>query len=320
MLSSWMEADVIGSTVLNAFAQGCERVYLVDNDSPDGTVEAALAAGATLAGRFTSDTYDATVEAEKMRLMNRVVEDVSEETPSEHVWWLWIDADEFPHGPRGLTIREFVDGLDRRYRIVGARFLNHLPDRKPEFCHGLHPIDFQPLCEEHPAPMCALSHRKHPLQRWVRGRAPIVCGPGFHKATSAERPLREPTDAILLHHFPYREEQVTRRRLDLLCRPDHDGHIRVRDTGDDTVYAMLPRFATMDAVYRQDWAHVRNYLVPGDSSMGVHPVHWETLVDSESRRVARWYATDQLDVDRRETGSLSLGHLAEERHPLGEPG
>ena len=47
IIGTWMEADVIEATVRNAFTQGCERVFLVDNDSPDDTVERALAAGAS---------------------------------------------------------------------------------------------------------------------------------------------------------------------------------------------------------------------------------------------------------------------------------
>jgi hypothetical protein len=42
---TWMEADVIAATVANALAQGCDRVLLVDNDSPDDTVARAVAAG-----------------------------------------------------------------------------------------------------------------------------------------------------------------------------------------------------------------------------------------------------------------------------------
>jgi hypothetical protein len=49
VLGTWMEEDVVEATVRNAFAQGVEAVYLVDNASTDATVEWAVAAGATLA-------------------------------------------------------------------------------------------------------------------------------------------------------------------------------------------------------------------------------------------------------------------------------
>ena len=54
---TWMEADVIAATVRNAFAQGCERVLLVDNDSPDDTVAKAEAAGAELARSFSTSSW-----------------------------------------------------------------------------------------------------------------------------------------------------------------------------------------------------------------------------------------------------------------------
>ena len=53
IVGTWMEADVIEATVKNAFTQGCERVFLVDNESPDDTVEKAIAAGAELACSFS---------------------------------------------------------------------------------------------------------------------------------------------------------------------------------------------------------------------------------------------------------------------------
>ena len=48
---TWMEADVIEATVPNALAQGCDRVLLVDNDSPDDTVPEAEAAGGSWPAR-----------------------------------------------------------------------------------------------------------------------------------------------------------------------------------------------------------------------------------------------------------------------------
>ena len=54
----------------NAFAQGCERVFLVDNDSRDDTVAEAVAAGAVLAETFATEQYD---EVLRLEIMNRVV-------------------------------------------------------------------------------------------------------------------------------------------------------------------------------------------------------------------------------------------------------
>jgi hypothetical protein len=288
IIGAWMEEDVVGATVANAFAQGCERVYLVDNDSTDGTVAEATRAGAVLAATFATEQYD---ERLRLDIMNRVVADVSADAGADHIWWLWLDADEFPHGPRATTVREYLDGLDRRFRIVGARFINHYPSGAPAYVPGFHPLDFQPLCEEH-AMGCALKHRKHPLQRYDRGGAPIVCDRGFHRAASAERPLREPDEAIFVHHFPYREPDVTRRRLALLCGTDDTGATRVIE-GDDAADGMVPRFQTLDAVYRGDWENVRSYRADRDHTPA-RPVPWTSLVGDDDARVARWYTTNTL--------------------------
>jgi len=294
ILGTWTEEDVVAATVANAFAQGCERVFLVDNDSADGTVREAVAAGAELAEVFSTTRYD---EELRMRLMNDVVRRVSHEDGSEHVWWLWLDADEFPHGPRGTTVREFLDPLDRRFRIVGARFINHFPDGNPAYIRGFHPLEFQPLCEEHRLG-CRLRHRKHSLQRFDRGAPEIICDRGFHRAHSSVEPLREPTEAIYLHHFPYREPDVTRRRLALLCGTDESGATRVRP-GDDAADGMVPRFQTLDAVYRGDWDQVRNYRFDGEFSVA-RPVPWETLAGARDAGFARWYSTRALDDARRD--------------------
>jgi hypothetical protein len=295
VLGAWMEEDVIGATVANAFAQGCERVYLVDNDSRDNTVAEAVAAGAELAESFSTDEYD---ERLRLDIMNGVVDRVSREDGAEHIWWLWLDADEFPHGPRGTTLVEYLRGLDRMYRIVGGRFINHYPSATPAYVAGYHPLDFQPLCEEH-AFGCGRNHRKHPLQRFDRSGPPIVCDRGFHRASSEERPLREPMDAVFVHHFPYRDEAVTRARLAMLCANDDKGGARVR-AGDDAADGMVPRFQTLDAVYRGDWEHVRNYRIDTEYTVA-SPVPWTTLVDAADAQFARWY--DPNDVTRARQGA-----------------
>jgi hypothetical protein len=297
IIGAWMEEDVIGATVANAFAQGCERIYLVDNDSPDTTVRVAVDAGAILAESFATEQYD---ELLRLEIMNRVVRDVSMAEGDEHLWWLWLDADEFPHGPRGTTIAEFLAPLDRRFRIVGARFINHFPDRTPGYISGFHPIDFQPLCEEHRMG-CARRHRKHPLQRFDRHGLPIICDRGFHRATSDERPLLEPTDAVFLHHFPYREETFTRRRLETLCANDAAGRTRVQE-GDDAADGMVPRFQTLDAVYRQDWDQVRNYRIDGEFSVA-RPIAWTDLATPADLEIKRWYTTADLDDARTESAT-----------------
>lgn len=278
VLGAWMEGDVIAACVRNAFAQGCEGVYLVDNDSPDDTVDRAVEAGAVLARKFSTEVYD---EALRMRLMHEVVEEVSAGLDEEHVWWLWLDADEFPHGSGGRTVRDQLERLDRRYRVVGARWLNHYPTEAPHHLPDRHPLDRQPWCEELPLAMCPIGHRKHPLVRWDRHGPPVEVGPGFHRASSPV-PLLEPPVGIFVHHFPFRDEATSRRRLELLC-----GAGRARP-GDPATGHMLPRFRSLDAVYRGAWDEVENFL-PGREERGVVLRPWTELVAPDDRRVARWY-------------------------------
>jgi glycosyltransferase involved in cell wall biosynthesis len=292
---TWMEADVIEATVRNAFAQGCDRVLLVDNDSPDDTVAVAVGAGAELARSFRTERLD---EPEKIRILNEVVADASAASGREHVWWLWLDADELVHGPAGATVRELLTGLDRRYRIVGSRYFNHFPDRVPASLPGFHPAELQPLCQEKPGDMCALGHRKHHLQRFDRDGPPITSGLGFHRAYCADT-LVEPARSTFTHHVPYRVEAVTRARSELLCGRDADGRSRVelydrqirRNAG--TVSDMTKRHRTLDAVYAQRWEEVENLRRHG-ASLGVRPEPWDRIVDPADAVFATWYAPADL--------------------------
>ena len=63
--------------------------------------------------------------------MNEVVAEVSAAEPDDHLWWLFLDADEFHHGPFGMTLRGYVRTLDRQFRVVGMRCFDHYPDRQP---------------------------------------------------------------------------------------------------------------------------------------------------------------------------------------------
>jgi hypothetical protein len=293
---TWMEADVIGATVRNAFIQGCDRVLIVDNDSPDDTVAAATAAGAELPATFSTPQLD---EPLKIRLLNETVAEASAASGHDHIWWLWLDADEFVHGPGGETVREMVSSLDRRFRVVGTRYFNHYPDRRPEYLPGWHPLDFQPLGEERQGNLCALGHRKHNLQRWDRAGPPITCGLGFHAARCSET-LVEPMAATFTHHFPYRLEEVTRRRLDALCTPDAEGRTRVapydlqvrRNAGTDS--DMSKRYRTLAHVYAGEWTKVENLKRDG-ARVGVAPQPWTNAVQPRDAHVDRWYRPDELD-------------------------
>jgi len=293
IIGTWCEGDVVDSTVKNAFVQGCQEVYLVDNISPDNTVERAVSAGAKVARLFESEFYN---EPLRIHLMNEVVQQRSEASGAQHVWWLWLDADEFPHGPAGTTIWEYLATLDRRYRIVGSRTFNHYPDRKPEMLPGFHPLDCQPLCEERwmqkRSLTCTLGHWKHQLQRFDRGGPMIHSLDGFHAARCKDV-LSEPSTPIIMHHFPYRDEATTRERLARLCSKRSDGPTRAwfdnRLLGASNA---LKRFHSLNAVYAGQWSKVDNER--HDLSLGVQPRSWLETADPADLGFARWYSEEYL--------------------------
>jgi len=290
VLGTWMEEDVVEATVRNALAQGVEAVYMVDNASTDDTVPRAVAAGATLVDTFATRHYE---ERIRILLMNAVVARQSLASGSPHVWWLWLDADEFPEGPDGMTIVEYLRGLDRRFRVVGSTYYNHYPTDRPEYLPGFHPLDFQPLCERYTSKHvhhCRQPHWKHPLMRFDDTGPFILAGGGFHTGTLRTRqPLCEPTGGIVTHHVCYRDEEAARRRLELLCG------VSERNASNDAIgnRTIQRRFDSLDAVYARDWSRVNN-LRGDEPAYGVDPTPW-----SDTGSTRRWYGPADLAAARR---------------------
>jgi len=289
VLGTWMEEDIVEATVRNAFAQGVEAVYLVDNASTDATVERAVAAGAILAESFATPEYQ---ERVRILFMNGVVARVSLESGAAHAWWLWLDADELPEGPDGLTIAGYLRTLDRDFRLVGSTYYNHFPGDPPAYIPGFHPLEFQPLCERfwpERARHCSQPHWKHPLQRFDRDGPFLLAMGGFHSASlRTGEPLAEPAGGVVTHHFQYREESFTRARLELLCGTERNNHNEIIGNTD-----MRKRFASLDAVYAHRWQDVDSLRRKGEVP-GVHPEPWD-----DPRSIRPWYSPDDLATARR---------------------
>lgn len=285
IIGTWMEADIIEATVSNAFAQGVDRVFLVDNDSPDDTVERSKKAGAEHVLTYRTNQYD---EDYRINLMNEFVRHASIASGADHVWWLSIDADEFPR-PQGIgTLRGMLASLDRRFRVVGARFLNHYPSPKQTpYVVGHHPIDYQPLCEELTSIMCPQGHRKHSLIRWDRMGSPISSTRGFHQAKCKDRPLLEPLAPFVIHHFPFRDEKVTRFRLQELWTAKSTRFSRANHN-DIAVAHMKARLASLDAVYAGDWDKVHTLLLE-EPKQGISLIDWRQCMPLVSTEIQRWY-------------------------------
>lgn len=243
VLTTFLEADVIGATVRNLETQGCDRVLVIDDGSDDDTVAEARAAGAEILEVARSEHFD----EGRIRSRERAwTVRCFAESGLPNLWWLHVDADEFPAGDDGRTVRQVVDDLDRRYRTVGARSLIHLPvdlsvDR-PAYRPGLHPVDCQPLHEPDPFRYCGAGHDKHPLLRFDRGAPLPVLGHGRHVPLRyGGRRLVEPTSSLWIHHLQFRDPDVTRARMARM----QPRLIRAEP--------LAKRIAFVDAVYRGDW-------------------------------------------------------------------
>ncbi len=288
IVKTWMDEDVIDAIVRNAFIQGAEAVFVVDNGSTDATVRRACEAGADIAEVFDTMGFDGPLA---QTLMNAVVARESLRCGAKHVWWLYLDSDEFPEGPEDMSVVEYLATLDRQFRVVGSATINHVPNQKPEYLPGFHPIDFQPLCYKFVpgwAPTCGQDHWKHPLQRFDRDANFIVSRAGTHWAICPQD-LVEPTGGIVTHHFQYRDEALTRAKLELTCGPESPRTAFYGSGGED---GFSRRRRSLDAVYSQRWDDVEVEMNRTLATME-EPRPWPSMIT-----VRRWYPLRDLDAAR----------------------
>jgi hypothetical protein len=284
IIKSWMDEDVIEATVRNAISQGADAVFVVDNGSTDDTVAVAKAAGASVEV-YQTDAFDGVLA---QTVMNGVVARESLRAGAEHIWWHYLDTDEFAELPDGRTVREYLTTLDRQFRIVGSTFVNHVPSAAPQYIPGFHPIDFQPLGYTFtPAwtPICGLDHWKHPLQRFDRHGPFVVCQRGSHGAYCAQ-PLVEPSTGITTHHFQYRDETASKAKLELTHA------LRTGLYGPGGLDGFSRRSRSVDAVYAQRWDEVETEAHRTLGDIG-GPQPWPRIVNPR-----RWYTPEDLETAR----------------------
>ena len=294
VVKSWMDEDIIEATVRNAFAQGVEQVFVIDNGSEDRTVARAEAAGAVIADVYHTKQFNPRLA---QVLINGVVARESLRSGARYVWWLHLDSDEFPEGPDGVALGEYLATLDRRFRIVGADFLNHLPSGKPEYLSGFHPLEFQPLYFDYrPAwtPICGnATHWKHPLQLFDAEAPFIRCEGGAHYAIGGLPGERlEPERGVIVHHFQYRNEQASREKLQRVLDPATSRALPTRPLTGFNV-----RMRSLDAVYGQRWDEVETTGGQTIADGGVKT--WDPAAE-----LRRWYAPAELDAARAAADSI----------------
>lgn len=185
VLCVWNEEDIIESTVRHAFAQGCTRVYLVDNGSTDATVSRGTACGAQPAASFHTDVFD---EVRKIMHINATIEAMNRQSDEDSQWWLIVDADEFPDIDGPGRIIDFLRAAPPDIRAVHGVLHDHIPTHPPHHSRLRHPADTMPLARK-------TSTGKVPLLRFTtganrtffrRGRA-LVSGRGRRDSRAARR-------------------------------------------------------------------------------------------------------------------------------------
>ena len=215
----WNEEDIIASCVANAFAQGCDRVFILDNASTDTTVQQAIGAGAVYHATFKTDEFD---ETQKTVYLNKCVLGINEQLPDERNRWLYTDADEFPDFDTGKTIKETLREMPPEVRAVGGYACDHIPTHEPYYVPGLHPADCMPVGtpdKEKPWKFNLLRHDKD--------KPPMYSRSGSHTYNSNGGEVVEAQERFLIHHFRYRRPEVTKARLKALVSPNAEGKRRV---------------------------------------------------------------------------------------------
>lgn len=279
IVSTWQDADIVEALIQNCFDQGCDRVYILDNASKDDTVNLALSKGAEIAGVYETQYYD---DDYRGKLQNEFVKKVTEEERHRDHWWMHLDSDEFPIGPDGGTVRDFLGTLSKSVNVIGSNFLELYPQHSEEYKVGMHPAACMSKAvwrRGGPDRYGACGHWKHFLTRqrcglWKMGmtRGNHTVGINVNKITS--RPI-EPFITLPTFHCPFRREEDTRHRLEMLCTTNRnylDDHV-TRDQG------AIKRWNTLDMVYSQQWDKVEwsHTQIFGRDVTGVALYDWRTL-------------------------------------------
>jgi glycosyltransferase involved in cell wall biosynthesis len=213
----WNEEDIIEATIKNIKAQGFDRGYFIDNGSTDRTIEHARKAGGILAHEVDTGFFE---ESVKLLSINTIIKRINERENDSSIWWMVVDADEFPDTGLGVSIRNFLECCPEDANAVKVGLLDHVPTHPPYYLSGFHPIFFQPFAK--PTTVSKL------LVRYHRGKPHLAIMGGAHSyLTEDGEQLTGPQEKMIFHHFPYRKMETGQRRLAELVQVRADGTRRV---------------------------------------------------------------------------------------------
>ena len=266
----WNEEDIVYALVEHLWAQGIDRVFVIDDESDDETVAEAGAAGADVLPARSDGTYSEAVRTARVRDAMATYT----EAAGGDVWWLVVDADEFPRGPDGTTVRDLVERAPGWVDVVGSRVLDHVPSGSREYLPRHPPLPFFPLARWFRNAFCGRGHWKHPLMR-VRWAGDVYPMTGHHTVgTSDGRRARESGPTLLTHHFPLRARRRTEEKLRRAmapggrygASPDTFTRVRIRE-----------RVRALDDLYTGRYELVASGF-SGDRRMGIAVSDWRALV------------------------------------------
>ena len=290
-IGSWYDGDLIAANVLNCKAHGFDRVYVLDNASPDNTVANAVGAGATEIRSWASEYY---LEDRRVELISRWIKEVIERERNAEVWVACLDSDEFIQVPGQQTLREYIGGLDPIVNILGLNAIEHVPMTDgPNNVPGEHPAKYQPniWLRNRPCSCNTLGgHWKHSVIKLTDGRFDVLPQRGFHlPLTKPGRFFVEPMDTLYLHHTPFREESFTRKRLAALCGGDPGSRRSKIDETRIDAEGAIKRFQSLDDVYAGRYDRIPVPHSQGiDRKVGIDVQHWTKLMDPRDYLPLSW--------------------------------
>jgi hypothetical protein len=316
IMAAYNEADIIGATVSHLVEQGA-FLYLLDDGSTDGTVEAARAAAGdrligweSLAG--PADSHPRTFQ------WSRILDRKSELAASiDADWFIHQDADEFRESPwPHLTLAEAVSLVDRLgWNAIDFEVFTFVPE------HG---------ADDAAQDLAGRFKRYHPgaaydrvqVRCWKKTPLPVdLKATGGHEARFPGRrifPVR-----FLMRHYPIRSTEQGERKVFRERKPRFDPEELARGwhvqyEGLEPGRPLSPDDATAlpyDADAARVALHVRNRLVEAayPSVVPAPPADLATTVrridDARARQIEQLRnLTLALEESRRDLAALRASH------------
>jgi glycosyltransferase involved in cell wall biosynthesis len=272
VLCVWNEEDIIESTVKHALAQGCSNVFIIDNGSTDTTIKKAVQAGAQHVTSFLTEYFDV---HKKTAHLNAVVQYFNAIFQEEHMWWMYLDADEFPNIDCAMRIIDVLKGIDSSVRGMHGYMLDHIPTHPPYTVSSYHPADFMPVCHK-------TNMEKTLLIRYDKGEPHLYSACGAHTLDTCGKMLPVAKNIINIHHFPMRNPVYTLKRLKKLTQRNNDGVSRV--DRHDFMAKIANGNSNSQSQYRDRYDKIQStYIKHDDTALKTGSVHYNYI------NIVRWY-------------------------------